>query len=155
MISPRSLANQKLYHARILANSWRGALADEQIPATVLADAFDQASRDHLRQAYGWFLLEIVPPASLPEVPPQNCAGLPSIAPGKALPGEIRELRRLEQQGWLAEMLGLAAPARTQPRQPGGLGVLIAETSAPDQVDRWIGRLEETFERMADSLDEY
>ena len=51
MTTPRSLANQKLYHARILAHSWRREMQAESIPATVLAEAFDRAARDHLRIA--------------------------------------------------------------------------------------------------------
>jgi hypothetical protein len=90
MISARSLANQKLYHARILAGSWRSGLQAQQIPATILAQAFEQAVRDHLRFAYGWFLLAITQPATLPEVPPGSCFDLPDIAEGKAIPGEIR-----------------------------------------------------------------
>lgn len=155
MTSSRSLANQKLYHARILAASWRTALAAEAIPATILAQAFDESTRDHLRQAYGWFLLEIVVPAALPETPPERTTALPEPAPGKVFPGEIRELQRLEQHGWLAEMLKSEPQTRPQGKAAGNLAIVTATVSGPDQVDQWIEQLQEIFNRMADSLDEY
>lgn len=155
MISARSLANQKLYHARILASSWRAALAAQEIPATVLARAFDRACRDHLRHAYGWFLLEVVQPVSLPDKPPDNTAGLPELAPGTVLPGEIRELQNLERQGWLADMLQSGSLLEARAKAPGNLATAVSTVSGPDQVDRWIEQLQAIFNRMADSLDEY
>jgi hypothetical protein len=155
MTTPRSLANQKLYHARILAQSWRRELDAESIPATVLADAFDLAARTHLRLAYGWFLLAITQPASLPDTPPGNCDALPEVAEGQAVPGEIRELRQLEQRGWVADMLGSESIATTDVRAMGNLALSVSGTSGPDLIDQWIDKLQETFDRMADSLDEY
>ena len=153
MTTPRSLANQKLYHARILAHSWRREMKAESIPATVLAEAFDRAARDHLRMAYGWFLLEITQPASLPDTPPGNCDALPEIAEGQALPGEIRELRQLEQRGWLADMLGSEPITLSDVKASGNLALPVSGSSGPDLIDQWIDKLQETFDRMADSLD--
>jgi hypothetical protein len=155
MTSPRSLANQKLYYARILAHSWRRELQAESIPATILADVFGPAARNHLQLAYGWFLLEITQPAALPDTPPQNCAALPEVAEGRALSGEIRELRQLERRGWLADMLDPQPIASSDVRAPGNLALPISGTSGPDLIDQWIEQLQETFDRMADSLDEY
>jgi hypothetical protein len=155
MTTPRSQANQKLYHARILAQSWRRELQAESIPATVLADAFDPAARDHLRMAYGWFLLAITQPATLPDTPPGNCDALPEIAEGQALPGEIRELQQLEQRGWLADMLGSEPFTLSTAKASANLALPVAGSSGPDLIDQWIDKLQETFDRMADSLDEY
>ncbi|MEH6582871.1 MAG: DUF6586 family protein [Halioglobus sp.] len=154
MASPRPQANQKLYLARIVAASWRRELTAELIPATVLAQAFDGAARDHLRAAYGWFLLEIMQSETLPEIPPSSCADLPTLAEGKAVPGEIRELEQLERGGWLAEML--AAPAAVaQLKAPGSLAMSVSQVSGPDFIDQSIDNLQQIFDRMSDSLDEY
>ena len=155
MISPRSLANQKLYHARILANSWREQLGSETIPATVLAEAFEQPARDCLRLAYGWFLLEIIQPAALPETPPESSDDLPVIAAGKVLPPEIQELRQLEKQGWLEAMLRLSDTGSPGVRSAGNLAQSVKESIGPDLIDQWIEQLHSIFDRMADSLDEY
>ncbi len=155
MTSPRSLANQKLYYARILASSWRLQLERETIPATVLAGAFELPARQHLALAYGWFLLEIVQPDSMPDVPPLSCGQLPGIVEGKVLPGEIRELQQLERGGWLVGMLNQASDHRPETRTSGNLAMPVAGITGPDQIDSWIDQLQALFDRMADSLDEY
>ena len=155
MTTPRSLANQKLYHARILAESWRREMAEEVVPAGVLAGAFEPACRLHLRRAYGWFLLEIIEVAEMPELPPENCEHLPAIAAGKALPGEVRELQQLERQGWLAELLSDREPPMSAVRPATSLAQPIRDIVGPDDIDRWIELLTNIFDRMADSLDEY
>ena len=155
MSTPRGLANQKLYHARILANSWRSELARESVPATVLAGAFDPPAREHLRAAYGWFLVEITRPAVVPATPPGSTVGLPEIAGGEAVPGEIRELRQLEQSGWIADMLGEGASDAVPAKAAQSLAIPVSQTPSPDQIDTWIEKLQHTFDRMADSLDEY
>jgi hypothetical protein len=149
MASARSLANQKLYYARILASSWRQELALQNIPANVLAGAFNDPACQHLCGAYGWFLLEIVPPATLPTVPPVDTTGLPALAPGKALPGE------LEQHGWIAQMLQHDDTLNSSSKTTGNLAVSVTETPHPDRIDQWIQNMESVFSRMSDSLDEY
>lgn len=156
MANARALANQKLYHARVLAAAWRAELAGHNIPATVLTGAFDEPCRTHLREAYGWFLLEILQAEPLPATPPENCGALPQVAVGKVLPGEIRELAQLEQNGWVADILasgGTGLSARV--RSPGNLATAADTPVGPDQVDAWIDLLQDTFNRMSDSLDEY
>lgn len=155
MSAARSFANQKLYHARILAAAWRGQLKDQQIPSTVLADAFDPPSRRHLQLAYGWFLLEIAQLAPLPAEPPARCSELPDVDQGKVIPPEIRELQQLEKNGWLAELLQSDSGASSVPRSAGNLATAVEATSGPDAIDQWIEQLQTIFERMSEALDEY
>ena len=155
MTSPRSLANQQLYYARILASSWRLQLERETIPATVLAGSFELPARRHLALAYGWFLLEIVQSDAMPDVPPLSCDQLPEIVEGKVLPGEIRELQQLEVDGWLAEMINPASEHRPATKTAGNLAMPVGHITGPDQIDSSIDQLQALFERMADSLDEY
>lgn len=155
MPSARALANQKLYYARLLAQSWRQALDSERIPAQVLAGAFNDAARDHLRAAYGWFLLEIAQPAVLPGVPPIDSTQLPDLIPGKAMPGEVRELQQLEQGGWIEQILRPSEVGQNTVKMPGSLAISVEETPHPDAIDRWIAQFEALFDRMSDSLDEY
>lgn len=155
MASARSLANQQLYYARILANSWRLELASQNIPANVLAGAFNDAACQHLRGAYGWFLLEIVQVPVLPSVPPADSTELPELTPGKALPGEIRELRQLEQSGWIAQMLQHDEALQSASKTTGSLAINVTQTPHPDKIDQWIEKMESIFSRMSDSLDEY
>ena len=154
MGSARGQANHCLYLGRILINSWRRELAEESLPASVLAQAYLPAIRAHLGDAYGWFLLEITRPGSLPMEPPRSCAELPEIAEGKALPGEIREFQRLESSGWIAEMLGLETAAPAGVSSVGNLAV-SGSVAEPAEAQRWAGLLQGLFDRMADSLDEY
>ena len=126
MITARSLANQKLYHARILAGSWRREIAAQSTPATVLSGAFEPACRQHLRLAYGWFLLEILQTGELPDQPPLNTEQLPEIPPGKSTPPEIQELRQLEGDGWIGDMLAAQAGVATPPRRGGNLALAVS-----------------------------
>jgi uncharacterized protein DUF6586 len=157
MSSPRARANQYLYQARILASSWRREVAAQEVAVTVLADTFAPAAGDKLLQAYGWFLLEVMPPATLPEVPPRRCSELPEVAPGKAIPGEIREFMQLEEQGWIGDILRAASPRTTRSgSSPGNLAQAVADVNVdPDTIDHWIDRLQDIFSRMSESLDEY
>ena len=156
MISARALANHKLYLARILADAWSEALQREQVAATTLAQAFQAPAVDHLADAYGWFLLEVSGAESLPSTPPRGCQDLPAIAEGKAVPGEIREFLQLESDGWLRALLAdysNITPASRQPAQ--SLAVTAPSTLDPVQIRQWAQALEDLFDRMSDSLDEY
>lgn len=155
MPTARALANQKLYYARILANSWRLALESQSVPANVLAGAFHDSACLHLRHAYGWFLVEIIQPAVLPRVPPADSTELPALTTGKALPGEIRELQLLEQSGWIAQMLQRDEIAVNLSKVPGNLVINVEQVPHPDRIDEWIELLTSIFTRMSDSLDEY
>lgn len=159
MSTARARANHKLYLARILLDAWQTALEAEQLPARTLNQAFATAVKNHLVQSYGWFLLEISQPASLPAVPPQHTGELPVIAEGKALAGEIREFAQLEREGWLAELLADCDEWGAQSTRPAGGSPNLAgpESSlpGPDLLAHYAGQLESLFDRMGDSLDEY
>jgi len=155
MSDARAQANRELYLARILLDCWEQALARQELPATALGEAFQAAVREHLRLAYGWFLQEVLGVDSLPDAPPTGCATLPPLAPGKAEPGEIREFRQLEQVGWLADLL--AATPRGQRPTASAVSNLAApapELPGPQRLRDWLEALEQTFDRMGDSLDE-
>ncbi len=153
MSSPRGQANHHLYLARLLVAAWRRDLAAEDIPASVLAQAFGPAVRGHLLDAYGWFLLDLQKPAQLPEVPPHRVAALPPVAPGKALPAEIEEFARLEREGWLAELVrepGSATPRRSDTN----LAAQVVDVLDPDSLETQARHLDNAFARMGDFLDE-
>jgi hypothetical protein len=156
MASARALANQRLYFARILLDAWREQDEASQVPRAILDRAFGEAVRGHLGAAYGWFLLALLQPSSLPATPPRDTAALPPPPPGIALPGEIREFQHLEQGGWLASLLALSGAADSAATaRP--LGSLAANTEHPFErqvMDEWHARLGALFERMSQSLDE-
>ena len=125
MSSPRGLANHSLYLARIQLAAWSAELEREIIPAATLAQAFAPAACDHLKRAYGWFLLTLSGHSDTSIAPPRCCSELPEIATGKALPAEIKEFAQLEQAGWLAELLSFQITAPSQHRPvPGHRGNL-------------------------------
>ena len=161
MSTARAQANQKLYHAKILINSWRSALSEQQVASRVLEQAFGIAVCDHLAGAYGWFLLEVAQPSQMPPNPPRRCADLPVIAEGKETPPEILEFQKLEMQPWLAQILnaGLVASGLeiggSQPRSGQNLAVESEQGFSPEQAEQWHAQLNRLFERMSDSLDEY
>ncbi len=153
MSSPRGQANHGLYLARLLVAAWRRDIAAENIPASVLAQAFGPAVRRHLLDAYGWFLLDLQKPAQLPAAPPHSVAGLPEVAPGKAVPAEIEEFALLEQQGWLADLL--REPGATEARRSAAsLAAPTATLLDPDDLQAQAQLLEDAFARMGDFLDE-
>ena len=100
MSSARGQANHALYLARILIDAWQRDSDARSVAATILSQAYAPAIREHLVTAYGWFLLEVTRPGALPEQPPRSLSELPDVSDGKALPGEIREFHRLEQDGF-------------------------------------------------------
>lgn len=154
MGSARGQANHCLYLGRLLIAAWRRDLAAEITPATVLAQAYLPAVRAHLRDAYGWFLLEITRPGSLPDSPPGCVAELPEVAAGKAVPPEVREFQQLETAGWIGEMLSAEVDSPAQ-SAPNNLATTLVDSADPQQSQRWADLLQSLFDRMADSLDEY
>ena len=155
MSSPRAQANHGLYLAKIQLSGWRYALAAQEVPAATLTQAYLPAVREHLLAAYGWFLLEVSGTGQAGDKPPRGCAGLPGVAAGRAVPGEVREFQQLETSGWLAELLAEGhVLARAAPMQ-GNLAVAAPESGGCEQVQQWINNLEVLFDRMSDSLDEY
>jgi hypothetical protein len=156
MSAARGRANHGLYLARILLDAWREVLGREEVPAAVLSQAFLPAVRQHLVEAYGWFLLAVMQVEPLPERPPAGCSELPPVPEGKAVPGEIRELAQLESGGWLARMCQPdSAAAPTGGRRPGNLAVAASAAAGPDEAGQWLRELGALFDRMGDSLDEY
>ena len=153
MSSARARANHKLYLARLLISSWRQALEQQAVPASVLAQAFDGAVQDHLIQAYGWFLVEITDPQATPDCPPRGCVELAPPAEGKVWPGEIREFQQLEESGWIAQLL--AAPDHLADVSRAGDNLAHQVGSTPELLTQWAQQLERLFERMSDSLEEY
>ncbi|MEQ8801917.1 DUF6586 family protein [Haliea sp.] len=153
MSSLRGQANHGLYLARLLLRAWRRDLAAEDIPASVLAQAYGPAVRGHLLDAYGWFLLDLQKPAQLPATPPHSVTSLPPVAPGKAVPVEIAEFARLEQRGWLAELV--QEPGAEQPRRSAdSLAAPAANLPDPDSLQALAQQLDDAFTQAGDFLDE-
>lgn len=156
MSSPRALANQGLYLARILLDAWRERRDAQDISTIALDQAFGPAVREHLVRSYGWFLLELAGqeeggPAGLPG----SVDDLPPVAAGKAVSGELRECRLLEQGGWLAGLLaGEDQAAAGGVSQAGNLARPVSSEGL-DGLGQYCQSLSELYERMRDSLDEY
>ena len=158
MSSQRARANHSLYLARIQIAAWQSQLAEQQIPSRTLAQAFLPAIANHLRTAYGSFLLALSGFNDNEVEIPRGTAELPTIAEGKMLPPEVTEFSMLEQEGWLQELLAATdfgvVNQRSSTPVPGALAVAPAAVS-PDQALAWCDALESLFDRMGDSLDEY
>jgi hypothetical protein len=156
--SARARANHKLYLARILLNAWQEALDGEDVPAITLTQAFFGPVREHLIGAYGWFLLELCHLDELQQRPPRSCAELPELPPGRAVPGEIQEFRRLEDAGWLAGLLeerdDLSRVSRRAVQGGVNLAATAGELPGPAELSSWSDQLEALFDRMGNSLDE-
>ncbi|MDZ7781777.1 MAG: DUF6586 family protein [Halioglobus sp.] len=157
MSTPRANANQSLYLARLLLHSWQRARDEQDVPAAALARAFLPAVRQHLVNAYGWFLLEVTG-NEMPSDgrPPACCAELPRLTPGKAEPGEVREFNQLERDGWLAQMLAATSAVQVQSggRTRDNLASPAADTPDLAAAEEWAARLDATMERMRDFLEE-
>lgn len=158
----RGLANHRLYLARLMLSAWERDRAAQSVPAVTLDQAFAPGVREHLIAAYGHFLNHVFDPAgSVTADPlPRCCDELPPQIAGKALPGEIREFRQLEHEGWLAQLLAplpTPGPRSAQGRQPQG-ALAVSSTAAdwplPEEAEAWCQRLQSIFQRMDDSLDE-
>ncbi len=155
MSTGRARANHSLYLAKILLAAWRREWGEEVLPQRVLAQAYLPAARQHLLDAYGWFLLEISGASELPDNPPKNCSELPEPPDGKAEAGEIREFRQLEQAGWLAEILrGDDGGTASAVASAGNLAA-AKDYLDPEHAQAWADALEACFQLMGDSLDEY
>ncbi|MCB1842577.1 MAG: hypothetical protein KDI09_06405 [Halioglobus sp.] len=157
MTSVAANANRSLYLSRILLAAWRKALAEEAVPALTLQQAFLPGAREHLVNAYGWFLLEITDASCPPGAAPPRCASeLPEVPEGKAVSGELRECQRLEQVGWLGDLLsGSDVAPGSQARTSGNLASPAQSLGDCADVTDWAEQLETMMTRMRDSLDEY
>lgn len=154
MSTLRGQANQSLYLAKILLQAWQRDLADEQVAARALCQAYLPAMRLHLQRAYGWFLLEISRPDQVPASPPGSTDELPGITEGKALPPEIRECGLLERSGWLAQLLDDGQGEVPAASSAGNLAAPAGEAGL-EEASAWVEQLQSMFDRMGDSLDEY
>ena len=157
MRAARALANQKLYHAALHQRMLARELAREDVAASVLLEAVGRSVQQHLRDAYGWFLLELAAVEDLPMIPPHSVTQLCAAhTVEKPLRGELVELTNLEQRsGWLVELLSdrplSVAAARSAPV---GLSLVQSHWSQAE-LQAWYEALEGMIERMGDSLDEW
>ncbi|MFN2327681.1 MAG: DUF6586 family protein [Chromatocurvus sp.] len=157
----RGFANQHLYLARLLIRAWQRDRDEQIVPARTLDQAYAPGAREHLILAYGYFLNHVLDPtgaASAGQMP-RSCDDLPPQTAGKSVPGEIREFRQLEREGWLAQLLVPLPDAAAGSRGARRPDALLAVTSAadwpgPEEAAHWAQQLETIFERMNDSLDE-
>lgn len=153
----RALANHKLYHAVLHQRMLVRELALEDVAASVLLEAIGRSVQQHLREAYGWFLLELADIQDLPALPPQSVTQLcEAYAVERPLRGELVELTNLERRsGWLAELLAnrplSVAAAKSAPV---GLALVQSDWSQAE-LQSWTEALEALIERMSDSLDEW
>lgn len=158
--------NHSLYLAKILLGSWAMMEAKEDVASKALLEAFEPGIRQHLVSAYGWFLLELTDQERSADLP-RSTAEVASASAVPVLTGELREFARLEQSGWLRDLLVLPSPSSSAALAQPAMGssprhssntATIAVTTV-DGVDRqtlgqWHETLSRTIERMRDSLDE-
>lgn len=155
MATARGKANQHAYHALILLESWQQQRNAEQLPARVLDDAFGESVQLQLNRAYGWFLLVVAGTTELPSLPPLSAQNLPPVPDGVALPGQLRELRSLEQSGWLGQMQSLRSRTGSTPVTSGAkLGAVGGSDFQRQQMLSWHGELLLLFDRMTQLMDE-
>jgi len=154
--SSRARANQALYHASILIDSWHAGLEAGVHPAMVVNQAFLPAVHAHLNAAYGWFLLQVSGEESWDGAPPASTAQLPPVPQGRAVSAEVREFRQLEKDGWIGGFLQALsnAPGRTGSRGEAGLSLMSVDEPGCDVALAWKQDFEVLFERMSNAIDE-
>lgn len=152
----RGLANRKLYHASILIRMLGPELGREDLPAQVVLEAVGLAVRQHLLEAYGWFLLELAGVEDAGSSPPTSVAALQrDYALDEPLRGELVELLQLESQGWLASLLsspGVGGHATS--RDPDRLAV-VEQSWSEDMLRNWYENLADLIDRLGHGLDEW
>ena len=154
MSSARGLANHSLYMAKLLLEAWSDAEAAAPTRQQALNAAFAPALRNHLLDAYGWFLLALMRQTKLPGAPPHCTAQLPQRGPGIAEPGEIDEYRQAEQQGWLAG-LQKPLPKGLPPARRNNMLAVTGTYPGYNDYREYCSTLDALFQRMADSVDEH
>ena len=155
MSTCRGRANEKLYHAAILMRMLSAELAREELPARVVLEAAGLAVRQHLLDAYGWFLLELAGVSDFPAQPPHSVDSLQaSYGLAEPLRGELVELRVAEREGWLGQ---LQAVPGGRPAVTGGGNLLpVAEQSwSEEQLRGWHDLLADLIDRLGHGLDEW
>lgn len=155
MSSPRGYANHSVYMARLLLEAWVREQAHSPANAAALDAAFAPALRQHLLDAYGWFLLSTLKLKALPTTPPHRTRDLPAQGEGLARPAEVERCHQLEQQGWLGDLqqpLPLGIP-RASSRGQQLLAVTRQYPSVAEFQD-WYQQLSTLFEQLGEALDE-
>lgn len=152
----RGLANRKLYHASILIRMLGPELGREDLPAHIVLEAVGLAVRQHLLEAYGWFLLELAGVDEPAGAPPAGVAALQrQYTLDEPLRGELVELLQLEKQGWLAELLSHPQPGGgIAARDPDRLAV-VEQSWSEDLLRNWHDRLSDLIDRLGHGLDEW
>jgi len=109
-----------------------------------------------VREAYGWFLLEVAEVSELPVTPPASLEHLlPSLDSRAAQRGELIELINEERRpGWLFQLL-TDRPAGVKGSSRGDNLVQAASDWSTSELHEWQAGVENLIERMSDSLDEW
>jgi hypothetical protein len=153
----RALANQTLYHAALHQRMLARELAREDVAASVLLEAVGRSVQQLLRDAYGWFLLELAAVEELPTMPPHSVEQLcAEHTLEKPLCGELVELTNLQRRpGWLADLL-LDRPLCVAGTRSASAGLSLVQSDWTEvELQAWYEALEGLIERMSDSLDEW
>lgn len=153
----RGLANEALYHARILLQGCELMEEGRRVRSSDIHSAFVPAVRAQLLRAYGWFLLAAAgAPAELdPGALPRSVSQLPVPPKGQVRPPELSEFERLEHDGWLGRLLD-AREGQVQ-RGESSRQVLASDQRSVTirELHGWLEMLEALMRRMDDSLCEY
>ena len=152
----RGLANRKLYHAAILVRMLAAELSREDLPAQVVLEAAGLAVRQHLLEAYGWFLLGLAGVDEPRHGPPAGIAALQrDYGLEEPLRGELVELGRLEREDWLADLLAPPpASVAGAPVDPDRLSA-VEQGWSEVQLRAWHDELAALIDRISDGLDEW
>jgi hypothetical protein len=151
----RGRANQALYAARILLAGWEDAREGPRWREDAVDGAYRAAVLMQLRRAYGWFLLAVAQGDDVadPRALPHAVASVPPPPAGRELAPELREFALLEAEGWLGELLRADSGDASASTAAGLLGS-DRSAAGPALVAQWADRLEQTMQRMDDSLNE-
>lgn len=136
-----------------MIGAWRLALSGEVHSKSVTDAAYGPASRLHLLDAYGWQLLACQRVVQIPSSPPHSATELPNLAPGIAISPEVREMARLEENGWLSELTAPIAPGLHVRRPQNLLAVSSNQFDCAKAADL-LRELEALIGRVADAIDE-
>lgn len=153
MATARGFANHAIYMARILLDTWESTIRSEkEFSPDVVNAAFAPAVRLHLIDAYGWFLLDAIKAARLPDHPPHGVADLPKQQKGLPVAELIEDFARLERSGWLADLLS-PVPAGLPPERQG----MIVGGSLPGlrEFTAWRDSLLSLFGDVSEIAQEY
>jgi len=157
MSPARGLVNQKLYHSAILQRLLAAELSRQEIPQAALLEAVGESVQGQLRDAYGWFMLELAGAEAMPSRPPRDVSQLIEQQDLQMpLSGELVELLELEQRvGWLAQLL--ASETSTLQREISSIDNLASAASrwTPELLQLWHQELTELIDRMSHSLEEW